>query len=142
MAEAFLDSNVLVYSVDVHEPAKRERALVLLDAEVGNVAVSAQVLQEFYVVVTRKLSMPIREDEAEAHVRELAELPLAQTSADLVVSAIDLSRSARLSLWDALIVRAAQSLGCSRLYSEDLNPGQAFGGVLVINPFASDAVSG
>jgi predicted nucleic acid-binding protein len=113
--KAFLDTNVLVYAFDRDEPAKCERAqAVLASAKPGALTVSAQVLGEFYVTVTRKLARPLEE---------------------LVGAAVRVSRSAQLSYWDALIVAAAQAAGCPLLLSEDLGDGQTIGTVRVENPF-------
>ena len=133
---AFVDTNVLVYAVDTASPKKRERARhVLADADPRDLAVSSQVLAEFYVVVTRKLARPMGEREAGAAVGELAKLFVVPVDAALVRSATELSREARMSLWDAMIVEAAVLAGCPRLLSEDLADGTSIRGVAVENPF-------
>jgi predicted nucleic acid-binding protein len=138
--KVFLDTNVLVYAVDEDEPDKRERARRLLAADgegsAGRFVLSAQVLSEFYVTVTRKLARPLAEDVAAAAVELLGQLPTIAIDRALVAEAIALSRSARISHWDGLVVAAAARGGCARLLSEDLNDGQRIGGVLVENPFA------
>lgn len=137
MIDAFVDTNVLVSAVDTDEPEKRATAIALLDELKGRIAVSAQVLNEYYVTVTRKLARPQSSEQAERSVRSLAKLPVVDLDRALVLAAIALSRSARLSLWDAAIITAAQRAGCARLYSEDLNAGQVFEGVTVVDPFAA-----
>lgn len=133
----FLDSNVLVYSVDesLAEKAKHERATELLSAQPENLVVSTQVLQEFYVVTTRKLKNPLSEELAARAVRGIAKLDVVGVDVPLVLSAVDTSRTVRLSLWDALIIEAASRAGCERVLSEDLNAGQVIRGVRIENPF-------
>ena len=133
---AFVDTNVLVYTVDIASPNKRDRARdVLADADPRDLVVSSQVLAEFYFVVTRKLARPMDEREAGAAVGELAKLFVVPVDAALVQSATELSREARLSLWDAMIVEAAVLGGCPRILSEDLADGTSIRGVAVENPF-------
>lgn len=133
----FLDSNVLVYSVDESpaEKAKHERAIELLSAQPENLVVSTQVLQEFYVMTTRKLKSPLSEELAARAVRGLAKLDVVGVDVPLVLSAVDTSRTAQVSLWDALIIEAASRAGCERVLSEDLNAGQVIRGVRIENPF-------
>ena len=136
--KTFLDSNVLVYSVDESpaEKAKHERAIELLSAHPENLVVSTQVLQEFYVVTTRKLTVPLSEERAARAVRGLTKLDVVGVDAPLVLAAVDTSRLMRLSLRDALIIEAASRSGCERVLSEDLNAGQVIRGVRSENPFA------
>ena len=133
----FLDSNVLVYSVDESpsEKAKHERAVELLSVQPENLVVSTQVLQEFYVVTTRKLKNPLSEERAGRAVRGIAKLDVVGVDAPLVLAAVDTSRTAQISLWDALIIEAASRAGCERVLSEDLNAGQVIRGVRIENPF-------
>ena len=132
----FVDTNVWVYAVDQADPAKHARALALLTpSPETDLVVSTQVLMEFYVVVTRKLGAPLLEDAAQAMVNEMARLPVVPADAQLVVSAISGSREWHISLWDALIVRAAEISGCGRILSEDLANGAVYGSVRVENPF-------
>ena len=136
---AFLDTNVLVYLFDRAEPAKREAARSLLAASDSSFVVSTQVLQEFYLVTTRKLAQPLQEDEAESVCRYLSEWLVVPSDARFVLGAIELARQHRLSFWDALVVGAAIEGRCDRLYTEDLNHGQVIEGVHVIDPFEGDA---
>jgi predicted nucleic acid-binding protein len=136
--KTFLDSNVLVYSVDESpaEKAKHERAIELLSAYPEDLVVSTPVLQEFYVVATRKLKTPLSEERAARAVRGLAKLDVIGVDAPLVLAAVDTSRLVQLSLWDALIIEAASRAGCERVLSEDLDAGQVIHGVRIENPFA------
>lgn len=137
--KTFLDSNILVYSVDESpvEKAKHARAIELLSADPESLVVSTQVLQEFYVVATRKLRSPLSEERAERAVRGIAKLDVVGVDASLVLAAIDTSRTVQISLWDALIIEAASRAGCDRILSEDLNTGQAIRGVTIENPFVA-----
>ncbi len=133
----FVDTNVWVYAVDAADPAKRERALEATAPAAGrDLVVSTQVLTEFYAVVTRKLAVPVTVDDAEAMVRQLAALPVVAIDSAVVVSAITASRTWQISIWDALIIRAAEVAGCRRILSEDLSDGVIYGSVRVENPFA------
>jgi predicted nucleic acid-binding protein len=135
----FVDTNVFVYSVDesLAEKAKHERAVELLSARSESLVVSTQVLQEFYVVTTRKLNPPLNEERAARAVRGIAKLDVVGVDVPMVLAAVDTSRTAQLSLWDALIVEAASRAGCERVLSEDLNAGQVIRGVRIDNPFTN-----
>lgn len=99
---------------------------------------STQVLQEFYVVVTKKLLEPLEPDAAESVVRDLSCLPVVAINFDNVLSAIGRSRKMVLSLWDALIIETALIGGATRLISEDLQHGQVIDGLQIENPFLHD----
>jgi len=133
----FVDTNVLVYAVDTSEPGKRQRALELLASNPENIVISAQVLGEFYVTVTRKLPSPLPERDAAASVERLSGLPTVSVDAGLVDAAIGISRDSQISYWDGLILAAARSAGCERLLSEDLSDGQVIADVRIENPFRS-----
>ena len=134
----FFDTNVLVYLFDADAPAKRKRARALFQkhAEAGDILLSTQVLQEFYVAITRKLARPLDSAVAATTVSSLSELPLVQIDAKLILSAIHRSRSNQLSFWDALVVQAAIEGHANTLYSEDMQAGQMFDSLRVVNPFA------
>ncbi len=133
----FFDTNVLVYLFDHDSPAKQERARVVFAAEAGagRAVVSTQVLQEFFVSVTRKLARPLAAEAAQARVEDLAALSVVHIDTATVIAAIVLSRTARLSLWDALILEAAARGDCERVLSEDLAHGSTLRGVRIENPF-------
>jgi len=135
--QIFVDTNVWVYAVDGADPDKRQRALeVTAPASGRDLVVSTQVLTEFYAVVTNKLAVPVPVENAEAMVRQLSALPVVAIDAPLVASAIAGSRQWQISIWDALILRAAEVAGCRRVLSEDLADGRTYGSVMVENPFA------
>ena len=138
MSVSFFDTNVLVYSVDVDEPARQAIAQALLTGATaaGQAAISTQVLQEFYWAVTRKLPRRFTAAQAETAVRDLAQLPVVQVDVPIILAATVRVRTASLSFWDALIVEAALVAGATRLLTEDLQHGQIFDGRLrVENPF-------
>jgi predicted nucleic acid-binding protein len=134
----FFDTNVLVYLFDADSPDKRKtaRALFQQHAEAGDILLSTQVLQEFYVAVTRKLARPLDTAAAAEAVSSFAELALVQIDSALIVSAIHRSRNNQLSFWDALIVQAAIEGHASTLYSEDMQHGQIQDSLRVVNPFS------
>jgi len=134
---SFVDTNVLVYAEDRDANTKhdiaRELVLGLWNDRQG--VLSIQVLQEFHVTVTRKLKKPLRADEALNAVREYLTWTVVENTGNLLVQAAELQQRAQLSFWDAMVVQAAIQAGCERLYSEDLNAGQRFESVVIINPF-------
>ncbi|MEM9292120.1 MAG: PIN domain-containing protein [Acidobacteriota bacterium] len=136
-ARTFLDTNVLVYLFDADEPAKQAAARrILNNSEIwGDPILSTQVLQELYVVTTRKLSRPLAPPQALEVVRHLLAYPVVQLDGPHVTEAIELSQRHQLSLWDALILTAARAGGCSRVLTEDLHDGLEVEGVRVENPF-------
>lgn len=133
----FFDTNILVYLFDADEPAKKELACARFETETaaGRAILSTQVLQEFYVAVTRKLSVPLESEIAEAIVRDLSLLPVVSINVERVLAAILKSRRLGFSFWDALIVEAALSGGAERLLSEDMQHGQVIDGLVIENPF-------
>jgi predicted nucleic acid-binding protein len=137
VTRSFFDTNVLVYLFDNSEPEKKARAQEVLDREIaaGRAALSTQVLQEFYVNVTRKLASPLPSEVAEARVRDFSRLPLVRVNAPLILAAIARSRRMGFSYWDALILEAALAAGADRLLTEDLQHGQEIEGLRVENPF-------
>ncbi|HEV7937195.1 MAG TPA: PIN domain-containing protein [Solirubrobacteraceae bacterium] len=135
-ARTFLDTNILVYLFDNDEQDKQACAREILEeAEPGELVLSTQVLNEFYVTVTRKLAQPLEPALAAEAVDWLGLLSVVSTDTALVKSAIQTSRISRLSYWDGLVVASATRAGCERLLTEDLNDGQRFGSVQVENPF-------
>lgn len=133
--KAFVDTNVLIYAAAgrVDEPEKYERAWdVLDDAKFG---LSAQVLAEFYVHVMKKPKVPLRRLEAASWIDKLSTVPVVEVDANLVREAIRHSLRYEISYWDAALIAAAERLDAPILYTEDLNHGQLYGSVRVVNPF-------
>jgi predicted nucleic acid-binding protein len=134
-ATSFIDTNVLLYagSNAAADQAKRQAARALLTRP--DIGFSAQVLQEFYAAAIAKQRLQMTHDEAVAVLQALAAFPVWPISRDLVLDAIDAKQRFRISYWDAAIVTAAKQMGCQTLYTEDLNDGQNYDGVTVVNPF-------
>ena len=136
-AREFVDANVLVYAFDASAGAKQVVAERLLERlwDGGTGCLSVQVLQEFFVTVTRKVVQPLSIDEAADRVREFAAWKIFAPTADDVLAAIALQKQAQLNFWDAMVVEAAAQSGCDVLWTEDLNDGQLMRGVRIRNPF-------
>lgn len=133
----FIDTNVLAYAHDRSETRKQPVAQALLQAlwETRTGALSTQVLQEFYVVVTRKFDPPMSRAAAREVVAFYGEWWLVQIDVALIMAASSLEDRHRFSFWDALIVEAARRSGATRLVSEDLQAGRRVGGIRIENPF-------
>jgi predicted nucleic acid-binding protein len=137
-AREFVDANVLVYAFDSSAGRKRELAAHLLERlwESESGRLSVQVLQEFFVTITRKVASPLTTAEAEDRVRELAAWSVFAPTADDVLHAIAVARKMKVSFWDAMILHAAAESGCDVCWSEDLNAGQCWRDVQIRDPFA------
>jgi predicted nucleic acid-binding protein len=135
--DQFVDTNILVYAYDRSAGRKHAIAVQLLEQcwENGNGCLSIQVLQEFYVNVTRKIASPLDHQTARQIVADLVYWRLHIPVASDLLQAIDFHQTYRLSFWDAMVLQSAVRLGCKRLLSEDLSHGQIYGDVEVINPF-------
>jgi len=133
----FLDTNVLVYAHDVTAGDKHSRARALVEElwETRQGCLNVQVLQEFFVTTTRTIPRPLEAPAAARIIDVLAHWHVHAPAAADVLAAIDIHQRTGASFWDAMILRSAKELGCQTLHSEDLNPGQAYEGVQVLNPF-------
>ena len=135
----FVDTNILVYAHDADAGIKHERAVNILkelwDKDTGRMSV--QVLQEFYINVTKKLTTRL----ARSSAREVVEIYAAwvhePTIPETVLRATDIAELAQISFWDALILASAEKSGAATLYSEDLNHGQSIVGIQIVNPLRS-----
>lgn len=140
ISTCFVDTNILVYTRDASEPEKQqaaERWLRLLWAtRTGRT--SAQVLNEYYVVVTEKLQPGLDREQARADVRNLMAWTPVPMDRPVVEGAWTIQDRYALSWWDSLIVSAAQVAGCTWLLTEDLDHGQAMDGLSVVNPFHTE----
>ncbi len=132
----FVDTNILIYADDRAVPTKRERAQNLIREVIREQTgrLSLQVLQEFFAAATRKLGLAA--DVARRRVELYARLDVVRLEPADVLAAIDLHRLYRVSVWDALIIRAALLAGCRKLYSEDLQSGFRIEKLEVVNPFS------
>jgi predicted nucleic acid-binding protein len=135
----FVDANVLVYAFDSSAGAKQKAAADLLARlwDSGTGCLSIQVLQEFFVTVTRKVPHPLSIEEAADRIREFAMWKIFSPVADDVLAAIVLHKRAKLSFWDAMVVQAAAQTECDILWTEDLSDGQLVRGVHIRNPFSA-----
>lgn len=131
----FFDTNVLVYCTTPQDPVKQTQALALVAqfSSSGQATTSTQVLIELYNVLVNK--QKVSKATAQALVGEFALWPVVASDVALVQSAIGLSGSHHLSIWDAMVVSAAQRAKCTVLYSEDMSSGSHYGSVMVLNPF-------
>jgi predicted nucleic acid-binding protein len=137
MSASIFDTHVLVYAFDLHDGKKQKRAQALIRdyGSRGELVISTQVLQEFYVVVTKKLANPVMPVEAAAIVADLAEFPLIQVDKNLISRSIQRHQQGEFSFWDGLIVEAALQANCSLLFSEDMQHGRQMGTLSCQNPF-------
>jgi predicted nucleic acid-binding protein len=135
----FVDSNILIYAHDADAGIKRERAVEKLRQlwDSGGGRMSVQVLQEFYVNVTKKLATPIAHSTAREVVSSYGAWVLEPTTPVTVTRAIDIAALAQIQFWDALIVASAEQADATHLYSEDLNSGQTIAGVKIVNPLVA-----
>jgi predicted nucleic acid-binding protein len=133
--EVFLDTNVVAYAASRMPEDAVKRAIALELIASADLGVSGQVLQEFYVTVTKKMKQPLTHDEALDWIEQLEEFPCAAIDGSIVYQGAENSRLFQLSYWDGAIIAAAERLGAPVLYTEDLNHGQKYGAVTAINPF-------
>ena len=132
----FVDTNILLYSVGLNptDAAKADTAAAILDE--ADLQLSVQVLQEFYVQATR----PSRRDalahhDAVAFVSKWLRFPVQEMTVRIMQAAFASKIRWQISFWDAAIIEAARATGCRQVLSEDLNAGQDYGGIQVVNPF-------
>jgi predicted nucleic acid-binding protein len=136
----FVDANVLVYAEDRDAGDKHfiARDLVADLWRTGDGVLSVQVLQEFFVNVTRKVPRPLRPKEALAIVEQYLTWRVVENTGDLLLAGIRLASDLKISFWDALVIAAARTERCDRLLTEDLNHGQRIGDLTIVNPFRSE----
>jgi predicted nucleic acid-binding protein len=135
--KTFIDTNVLIYAHDKDAGAKNEAAKAhlreLWSERTG--VLSVQVLQEFYVNVTRKIATPLSRESARSVVNSYA-IWCGETTPAEISAAFRIEDESGIGFWDALIVSSAVKCGATRILSEDLNAGQRVGGIVIQNPFA------
>jgi predicted nucleic acid-binding protein len=136
--KSFVDSNVLVYLFDQDSPDKKAAAqrIIQMEGAAGDLLLSTQVLQEFYVTVTRKLATPLKPETALDAVERFSAFSVVAVEVSLILAAIRRSQADALSFWDCLIIDAALAAGAQRLLSEDLQDGRVIDGMRIENPFA------
>jgi len=135
----FVDTNILIYAHDLDAGAKHEKAAASLEnlweEETG--VLSTQVLQEFYVTVTRKIASPLSPLQARSIIENYLVWPVMLNAPETILLASSIEERYRLSFWDSLIVAAARDAGAEKILTEDLTHGQVLDGVLIQNPFAA-----
>jgi predicted nucleic acid-binding protein len=132
----FVDTNVLLYSIStqLNEADKAAVARAILDGR--DLVLSVQVLQEFYVQATRKTRLdPLSHEEALGFIHSWRRFPTCEISMAILDDALEIKARFQISYWDAAIIAAAKAGACSEILSEDMNDGQDYGGVKVMNPF-------
>lgn len=134
MSKIFIDTNILVYAVDEFDKTKREKCRSLLRSGTTDYqgVISTQVMQEFFVTATKKLGVDPLVAKEILNAFEFFETVTIDPA--IVYDAVDCSVINRISFWDSLIVAAAQSARCDKIWTEDLNDGQIIRGVLIENP--------
>lgn len=138
--KTFLDTNIVIYAYDGSAGKKHEMAqkIVMNLWDSGQGVLSTQVLQEFYVSVTKKIPKPLNIKLAKDIVRDFLKWDVIVNDGEAILGAIDIQTKHNYSLWDSMIIYAAISSGAALLLSEDLSHGQSIGGVTIKNPFRSD----
>jgi predicted nucleic acid-binding protein len=137
MSKVFVDSSSLIYCMDGSDKKRKARCRALVEALVGDLygVLSTQVLQEFYVAATKKLGAdPLAVKDILHSFRRFETVVI---TPEIIKEAIDCSLINRLSFWDSLIVVAAESARCEKIWTEDLKDGQIMRGVRIENPLKS-----
>ncbi len=132
----FVDTNILIYAHDRDAGLKHERAQQLLDRlwSTGQGVLSTQVLQELCVNLRRRVRQPLSVEEIRKLIEDYLSWEVVVSTPQSILAALEVEQRYKLSYWDALILQAAESCGAGVLYSEDLNAGQRYGAVEVVNP--------
>ena len=138
MSKIFIDTNILVYTLDQKNIVKRDmaRKIVKKVVESHQPVISTQVIKEFYVVASTKLKAdPIV---VKNIIHNFHNMEIVNNDLDLIEQAIDISILSQLSFWDSLIIAAAEKANCEYVLSEDLNSGQNYRGIKLLNPFIKE----
>jgi len=135
----FVDTNILIYAHDLDAGTKHDVAVSIIEElwENENGVISTQVLQEFYVNVTKKIPNPLSYSNARGIIENYTSWHIETNKADAVLRASEIEERYLLSFWDALIIAAASRAKVSKVLTEDLNHGQFIEGMLIENPFIS-----
>jgi predicted nucleic acid-binding protein len=138
VSKIFIDTNILVYTLDKKDPKKRltARRIIKMINESHQAVISTQVIKEFYVIATNKLKAdPII---VKNIIHNFRNMEIVNNDLELIEQAVDISVISQLSFWDSLIIAAAEKANCEYVISEDLNHGQTYRGVLLKNPFENE----
>ena len=133
----FIDTNILVYAHDTSEGNKHKvsKNIILDGIEKDNIAISTQVLNEFFVTVTQKIEKTLSIEVAKKEIMLLKCLEVVEIDIDMIIQAIEILQKYKLSYWDALIISASKKAKCTLLYSEDLSAGKVIESIKITNPF-------
>lgn len=133
----FVDTNILIYAHDLDAGDKHGRSVHLLEHlwEEGTGVISIQVLQEFYVNITRKIAQPLSPAIARSVIENYLAWQVENLSSESVLMASEISERHHLSFWDALIITAARHAEVKQIVTEDLSHGQIIDGIQIVNPF-------
>jgi predicted nucleic acid-binding protein len=137
--KVFLDTNILVYAYDVSSGSKHDIAGKIV-ADLWNLRtgiLSIQVLQEFFITVTKKIPKPLAIKAARDIIRDFLLWEVVDNDGELMLAAIDVQMKYHYAFWDSLIITAAIKSGAAILLTEDLNNGQIIEGVSIKNPFVA-----
>ena len=135
LIKIFLDTNILIYCFDKHDPVKQQKCRSLLKAinQDYNGVISTQIIQEFYIAGIKKLKAdPFI---VKGIIRSFENFEIVAIDLQVIYKAIDCSILNKISFWDALVVVSAENANCGELWTEDLNHGQIINNVKIINPF-------
>ncbi len=135
VSKIFIDTNILVYTLDGRDRAKQAKAREIVSAIASKhlPVISTQVVKEFFVVATTKLKTEAIT--AKQIVHNFHNMEVVANDLDLIEQAIDIHLLSQISFWDALIVAAAEKANCEYIFSEDLNDGQLYRGIKIVDPF-------
>lgn len=135
--KSFVDTNIMVYAHDLDAGEKHEiakRTLITL-WESGTGVISTQVLQEFYVTLTRKVSNPLKKSLVRSILKNYLVWEVVVNNGETILHAIEIEENYNISFWDSMIVSAAYSKNAAFIITEDLNDGQQIEGIIIVNPF-------
>jgi predicted nucleic acid-binding protein len=135
--KSFVDTNIMVYAHDLDAGEKHEiakRTLITL-WESGTGVISTQVLQEFYVTLTRKVPNPLKKSLVRSILKNYLVWEVVVNNGETILQAIEIEENYNISFWDAMIVSAAYSKNAAFIITEDLNDGQQIEGIIIVNPF-------
>lgn len=135
VSKFFIDTNILVYTVDKNDPLKNSQARKIVEDTVKNQipVISIQVVQEFYSATTTKLKLDTII--AKNIIHNFRNMEIVQIDLALIEQGIDISILSQISFWDGLMIAAAEQANCEIIYSEDLSDGKIFRGIKIVNPF-------
>jgi predicted nucleic acid-binding protein len=135
--KTFVDTNILVYAHDLDSGKKHDIAQksIINLWDTGTGVISTQVLQEFYVTLTRKVSVPLKKSQARRILNNYLAWDVAVNNGETILQAIEIEENYHISFWDAMIVSAAYFKNAAIILTEDLNEGQQIEGITIVNPF-------